>query len=184
MAPDTIKQAYRNRAEAFDQFVSAGQLPVKRAKFYEDCKRLKMVQLDKTILLADLMAYAKTELRIDPVSGQSLADKSRASEKEDLEIRKLRADVEAKESANRKEDDRWMEVVEHERQMAAFAGLMEESLLTIAAIKLSELVYLCGGDQRRAGEFNQGLRDLIASAMSEAVKEQTRTITFDGDDDA
>lgn len=178
-----FEQIYRTRAAAFEQFIQPQNLPVKRAKFYDDCKRLKMVQVDKTVRLADLLAYVKTELQVDPGSGRSLGDEEAAREKDQLELRKLRADVLAKENANRKEDARWIQVVDHETQMAAFAGLVEDNLKQLTTLRLTELIYLCGGDVRKAAEFNQGLEDLYARAFTDAVREQTQVIGFEGDDD-
>lgn len=175
-----IKQVYKNRTEAYALFIQPGRYGVSRSKFYEDCARLKMVQSDKTLLLADLLAYAKTELETAlPDAGRSLADEDHGREMKALELRKMRAEVESKEKAARKDDDRWMEVVEHQTQMAAFAGRIEEALQQITTIKLSELIYLAGGDMRRAAEFNQGLEELYALAMTDAVREQLQLVAFE-----
>lgn len=177
-----FQQTYKNRAEAFEKFIEGQNLPVKRAKFYEDCKRLKMLQPDKSVSLAALLAYAREELEIDPVSGQSLVEKDQAQRKFDLEMRKLEAEVAAKENANRKEDARWMEVAEHEAQMGAFAGLIDEALRQQATLRLSSLIYLCGGDIRRDSEFARALEDLHAAALTDAVGQQTRTVSFEDED--
>lgn len=174
-----FQQVYKTRAAAFDGFLSAQGLPVSRAKFYEDAKRLRLVQPDKTVRLGDLLAYVKEELKVEPLTGQSLEERDHAREKTALELRKLRAEVEARERANRREDERWMEVVEHETQMAAFAGRLEEALQQAAALRLPDLVYRCGGDPGRASELAEGLDQLHAAALSDAVREQVRTVAFE-----
>lgn len=180
--PD-FKQTYKNRSDAYSHFIQAGGYPVSKSKFYDDCVRLRMIQLDKSVHLADLMAYVKSELQVDPGTGRTMADEEHDRRKRDLEMRKLEAEVEAKEKAGRKDDDRWMEVVEHETQMAAFAGLVEEAFDQLTTLRLTELIYLCGGDVRKAAEFHQGLKDLIGATMTEAVREQTRSLHFDEDQD-
>lgn len=77
-----------------------------------------------------------------------------------------------------------MEVADHDIQMAAFAGLIEDTLKQFTTLRLMELIYLCGGDPRKAAEFNQGLEDLFAGAFTDAVREQVRGIGFEDDDDA
>jgi hypothetical protein len=182
-SPPDIQQTYRNRAAAFREFIAPHALPVSRAKFYADCLDHKLVQTDKSVRLADLLAYVKTEFSLDPVSGQSLADRTQERERAHLEVRKLRAEVEQKERANRKEDDRWLEVVEHETQMAAFAGRIEEALQQVTTLRLMELLYLCGGDAAKASAFNDGLAELFAAALTDAVRSHVQHIAFEEDEE-
>ena len=177
-----FKQSYKSRAEAFRLFIKPGGYPVGSAQFYIDCDERRMVQPDKTVQLTDLLAYVREKFEVDPGSGRSFADEEMAREKAQLEMRKLRAEVSAKEKANRKDDERWMEVVDHETQMAAFAGLIEETLKQFTTIRLNELIYLCGGDMRKAAEFHQGLEELYANAFTDAVREQTRPLDFENED--
>lgn len=178
-----FKQVYKTRAEAFRLFVAAQNLPRSQSQFYQDADRRKMVRPDKSVHLSDLLAYVQAELQGES-QGRSVVEEEMARHKAKLEIRKLEAEVEGKERANRKEDDRWMEVADHDIQMAAFAGLIEDTLKQFATLRLMELIYLCGGDPRKAAEFNQGLEDLFAGAFTDAVREQVRGIGFEDDDDA
>ena len=181
MTDVAFAQVYKTRAVAFEEFCAAQGLPVSRAKFYADCLRLKMVQTDKSVRLGDLLAYVRSELKVDPVTGQSLEDRDHAREKAELELRKLRAEVTTKEKADRKDDARWMEVVDHEIQMAAFAGRLEEALRQLTALKLPELVHLCGGAPARAGELHDGLEELVAAAFTEAVRSHHQVVIFDAE---
>jgi hypothetical protein len=178
--PDFIpKQVYKNRAEAFREFVQAQELPVSRATFFDHCAAHKMVQPDKTVFLSDLTGYVANVLKINAATGPSLGEKVRSQEMDDLELRQERAKTEKLEKENRKEDDRWMEVVDHETQMAAFAGRLEEALQQATALKLPELVHLCGGDSGRAAELSAGLEEVYAAAFSEAVRLRMQTLVFD-----
>jgi hypothetical protein len=177
-----IKQTYKSRAEAFAQFIKSGGYPVAKSQFYDDCSERGIVQVDKTVQLADLIAYVREKFEVDPGSGRSLVDDEYERKMRDLKLRKEIAETESKEKANRKDDDRWMEVVDHQTQMAAFAGLIEDTLKQFTTLRLSTLIYLCGGDIAKAAEFNQGLEELYFNVFTEAVREQTRAIGFEDED--
>lgn len=172
------QQVFKNRKEALN-WIRAEGVSVSQGKFYQDCEEFRLVQSDKTVLLCDLVAYMRRELKTGLRGpAQDLAAEEHSREIRDLELRKLRADVASKERANRKEDDRWIEVISHEMQLAAFAGQIEESLKQITTIKLSELIFIVGGELHKAAEFAHALDRLYAAALTDAVREQTKTITF------
>ena len=174
-----IQQSYKTRSEAFAKFIQLGKYPVKRAQFYVDCIELDMVQQDKTVLLVDLVAYVRKKFEIDPANNRSLGDEERVRNREKLEDRKLIAEVEALERKGRKDDAAWMETVDHERQMAAFGGLIEEALNQQATLKLSELIYLCGGDVGKSAKFAHALAALFSAALTEAVRDSERELEFE-----
>lgn len=179
-----VQQTFKNRKLAHAWLVAEG-VPVGQTKFYSDADRLGLVKPNKTIDLCDLITYIRSEFK-RPASGQpvnQIEAQDRQKEKEELELRKLRADVALIERKNRKDDDLWMETIEHEIQMAAFAGLVEDTLRQLTTIKLSKLIYLCGGDPSKDAEFNQGLEDLYATALTDAVKEKNRELTFTEDEE-
>lgn len=175
--PAEFRDVYRNRAEAHG-FLEGLGLPVSRAKFYDDADRLRFVQPDKTVRLVDLLAYARAELKVDPVTGRSLAEVDRGREKEELELRKLRVEVEAAERKTRREDARWIERAEHEIQIAAFAGRLEDSLRQRATLALADLLFACGGDPERGPELRDGLEQMIAAAFADAVSADVEAIAF------
>lgn len=183
-----IRQQYKNRAEAYALFIQPSGYGVKRAKFYEDCLRLKIVQQDKTLFLADLLAYAKSELEIAAGDSRSLADEEHAAAMRKLDLREKEATVLKKEREALQFDDRYMEVLEHDKQMGAFSGRLDAALQQLTTIKLPTLIHVCGGDQTRAAELNQALEDLYAAAMTDAVSESHQVVVFEaeevGDDDA
>ncbi len=181
MTPE-IRQTYKTRSEAFALFIKPGGYPVAKSQFYDDCTERGMVQRDKSIHLSDLLAYVREKFEIDPGTNQSLVDEEYERKMRDLKLRRETAETEAKERANRKEDERWMEKVEHETQMAAFAGRIEEALQQLTAIRLSRLIYLCGGEIGKAAEFAQALEDLYAAAFTDAVRDQVQPLAFEEDD--
>lgn len=180
--PD-FRDVYKNRAEAWAEFIEPHGLPVSRSKFYEDADRLRMVQPDKSVRLADLLAYARSELKVDAISGQRLrespGDREREQRVAELELRKLQAEVEAREKANRKDDSRWMEVVDHETQMAAFAGRLEESLRQLTSLRLTELLHLVAAEPSRGADLAGALEELYAEAMTDAVRLAVQPIAFE-----
>lgn len=177
-----IRQQYKNRAEAYALFIQPGGYGVSRSKFYEDALRLQMIQQDKSLLLADLLAYAKSELDTTKTDARSLADEEHALAMRKLELREKEASVLEKERKARQFDDRYMEVIEHDKQMGAFSGRLEAALQQLTAIKLPALIHLCGGDQSRAAELNQALEDLYAAAMTDAVSDSHQIVAFEAED--
>jgi len=178
-----IQQAYKTRAEAFAKFIQPGNYPVKKAQFYTDCIAKNMVQSDKTVLLVDLVSYVRRKFEIDPGNNQSMVDDSQAREKSAYELRKLKAETEAAERKGRKEDENWMEVVDHHQQMAAFAGAIIEALEQQTTLSLTKLIYICGGEISRAAEFSQSLTDLHTTALTDAVKDVVSEREFEVIDD-
>lgn len=177
-----IQQIYKTRAEAFKNFIQPAGYPVKKAQFYNDCADWHgqgLAQPDKTVLLADLVAYAREKFKVDSGYDRSPADEDYDRELRELKLRKERAETEAAERKGRKDDAEWMQVIDRDRQMAAFAGLIEGALNQQTTLKLSELIYLCGGDISRASEFAHGLADLFAAALTEAVRDSEQDVEFE-----
>ena len=94
--PD-FKQIYKNRADAYRDFIAPQNLPVKRAAFYEHCLEEKIIQADKSLLLSDLLAYVQKYFNVTQDPGQSLAERQRAEnrakredEEQELRLKRLR----------------------------------------------------------------------------------------------
>lgn len=178
------RQVFKNRVAAHTWLEQKG-IKVSQSSFFAHANKERLIQPDKTVLLCDLLAYVeKYHHRSAGLVGP------RSTEAEDLAKRKELADVERSEAdartakvkadeAERAASNRWIEVIDHDRQMAALAGQIEACLEQHTTIKLSELVYLCGGDIRKAAEFSHGLKSVYDAAITEAVSEQTRTIVFE-----
>lgn len=173
-----IRQTYKNRAEAYALLIQPGGYGVSRAKFYEDCARLRIVQPDKSLHLSDLLAYVKQELKASPVTGQSLGDVDQAREKEKEELRGLRLKNEKLEKENRKEDRRWMLRSEAEDHEAALVGLLRDTLRHLVRIQATSLLRTAGGSPSREPEFMQALLALVDHGFNELADAEEIEVEF------
>lgn len=173
------RDLYKNRAEAFAEFVEGQGLAVSRAKFYDDCLRLHMVQADKTVRLSDLLAWVKNDLKLDVLTGsrreESPGELDRLRQLSEFELRKAKAEVEKLEKANRKEDERWMEVAEHEIQVGALLGLALEEQRQLKDLRLPELLHVAA---QGPAELSEALDALLEDGFAEAVRYRERTVAF------
>lgn len=179
----TIQQTYKNRAAAL-RFLREWGFNYSERKFYGDCDKHSMIEPDgKSVNLASLIAYLWADHPPIPTGSEGAeADEHHIREKQIYELRKLKAETETAERKGRREDDAWMEVIDSIRQMAAFGGLVETSLQQQATIKLSELIYLCGGDIKHAAKFSHALDRLFADAMTDAVRDLEVEVEFEAED--
>ena len=166
---DNFKQVYKSRAEAFRKFIHPQSLPVSQAKFYQDADRLNLVRNNKTVHLSDLLAYVRAELQVNPSTGESLVERDQEKEKRDWEIRKLKAEVESREKANRKEDAKWTLKEDADIQAAALAGLIKDTVTHHLHLSRTKLVHVAGGDNNRAAEFAEEIENVLRAAFNEVA---------------
>jgi hypothetical protein len=178
-----IQQTFKNRAEAL-RFLRDWGFPFSERKFYDDCVKNGMIEPDgKSINLCSVIGYVWGMYPPVPKGdGFTSANERRIAEREDLEDRKLRAEVEAAERKGRKESDAIMEKVDHERQMAAFAGLVETNLVQQQMLHESELIHLCGGDVSNSSKFHFAMIDMFSAAFTEAVRDLEVEVEFEGNE--
>lgn len=103
---------------------------------------------------------------------------SRADEREEWEIRKLKADVEAKENANRKEDDLWMLKDEAIRRINTILIELDGSLRHHFFSRRDELILHCAGTSDRGPEFFEAIEDIISKSRNEVVRAGRIRMTF------
>lgn len=167
------KQTYKNRAEAYRLFIKVQNLPVGMTKFYDDCVALKLVNPDKSIDLAPLLAYMKDHLKIAPSTGQSLTDRSRENEIADLEFRKAKAEADIKEvqaqEAKRKLDEKWLHQEEAWAAIAGLIGTLRDNLRHQFHIGSAELIQLAGGDPLRSPEVYEKSEEIMNRAFNQVV---------------
>ena len=122
---------------------------------------------------------------------------SKAEEREDLEIRKLKLDVESKEMANRREDDRWLQKDEAWLQMAALIGTLRDALRHQCHVATARILILAGNNDRdcphckgeikaepsRGPEVYEGLAEIIARAFNEVLERGRIETLFIGETD-
>lgn len=136
-------------------------------KFSQDCKNgLCLVQPNKTYRSKDVKAYAE---RIKHDKRSATVAEGRAAEREELEIRKLKLEVEKRELENRREDDKWLAKEEAWAQLAALVGTLRDALRHQCHVGQAHLVHLAGGDPSRGPEVYEGLEEIIARAFNEVV---------------
>ena len=173
MSDFTPKQIYKNRAEAFKLFIEPQKLPVKQAKFYQDCDRLQIVGTDKTVELSMLLAYAKDELKISTPTGQSLVDRSREESRSKDDDRKAKAEADLKElqadQARRAMDERWLHRDKAWAALAGLIGTLRDSLRHQFHVGSVQLITLAGGDPQRAPEVYEGTEEILSKAFNEVV---------------
>jgi len=170
----TPKQTYKNRAEAFRQFVQAQNLPVSQSKFYQDAELLHLVGPDgKSIELSSLLAYTREKLKVSPTTGQSLVERSRMEERELHDDRKAKAEAQLKEiqvqEAQRRLDDKWLHRDEAWGALAGLVGTLCDTLRHHFHIGSVRLIELGGGDPQRGPEVYEGTEEILSRAFNEVV---------------
>jgi len=168
-----IKQFYKNRAEAFRLFIAAQKLPVSQAKFYQDADRLGLPDSDKTIKLSALLAYVKDDLKISLSTGESLTQRNRSQETEDLELRKLKAETERKERENedsaRALDKLWLHRDAAEEALAGLVGALQDALDHQIYSGVPGLIHTAAGEPGRIDEVTESLKVMVSNAFSEVL---------------
>jgi hypothetical protein len=179
-APDNFK----NRVAAH-RWLKAESIAVGQTKFYEDCEKLALVQPDKTIKLADLLAYIKAEHKTGPAGpsrDMGLAD--RQQKLDNLELRERELKVDKLEREKRAEDARWILKDDAFAQMAGIVGLLRDSLRHHAHRSAAAILHLAGGDPGRAAEVCEGIEsEIFARAFNELAGAGRVEVMFESEED-
>ena len=163
----TPKQTYKNRAEAYRLFFLAQNLGVGQTKFYNDADRLHLVNQDKTLDLASLLAYTKEELKLDPSTGQSLVERENSARRDELGIKELELKVAKLERDARKDDREWIKRdTVNEREGALVGTIMSEAKYRLSRA-VPVLITACKGDLQRLPE----VADLLDKALYQAFRD-------------
>ena len=164
MTTETAER-FKNRKAALLWLQQRGQIST--GKFYQDCADgLITTHADKTVSRFEVMQYAE---KVFGFTRQTAPAFDQAEKKSNLEIRSLELDVEKKELANRREDERWLIKEEAWAQMAAIIGTLRDSLRHHFHIGQGQLILLAAGDASRGPEVYEGCEEIIARAMNELV---------------
>jgi len=179
----TPQQVYKTRAEAFRLFCLPQKLPVSQAKFYQDAERLRMVRPDKSIHLADLLGYVKEELKVDPVTGQSLGDRDLTAKKELLAIKEQELKIARMEREAHKDDRDWIHREKvNEREGALVGQIMEEAKYQLTRA-VPEVIILCKGDITREIEVAQHIVKALYSAFRTLYESAEIDMVFGEDEE-
>lgn len=176
-----LKQTYKSRAEAYRLFIQGQKLPVGQTKFYNDAERLRMINQDKSIQLAALLAYVREELQIDPTSGRSLVEEEQARLMEKLDLREKELKVEKLEREHRKDDRDWIHRDKvNEREGALVGQILEEAKYQLEKA-VPAAITLCRGDIARRPEVASCLQEALYSAFRNLYENSEVDITFEGE---
>ena len=172
-----IRQTYKNRAEAYVLFIQPGGYGVSRSKFYEDCGRRRMIQQDKSLLLSDLLAYAKSELETAKAENRPFADEEYSREMRELDLREKRASVNTKEKAAQKDNGLWMLRADATDQAAALVVLLRATLRHHVTSGTDAVILAAGGNPARAVEVEATIQEIIAKGFNDlACSREARLI--------
>lgn len=173
------KQTYKNRAEAYRLFVSAQNLPVGKTKFYSDAERLGLVNSDKSIDLAGLLAYVKNELKVDPASGQSLVQVDMDDESRKLDLEEKRLKIEKLKRDGRKDDKEYIkrETV-NEREGALVGQILGEIRYQITK-SVDAVIAIGKADPVKRAEIARLLDETVLSAFRAIYESGEIDITFE-----
>ena len=175
----TPRQTYKNRAEAYRLFFQAQNLGVGQTKFYNDADRLHLVNQDKTLDLASLLAYVKEELKIDASTGQSLVEREHLARKDELEIRERELKVAKLEREERKSDREWIRRdTAYEREGALVGTIMSEAKYRLSRA-VPEVITLCKGDILRSAEVADHLDKALYLAFKTIYESSEIDIAFE-----
>lgn len=163
-APTPEGERFKTRKTALD-WIKAQGYQVSTGKFYQDCDSgFPAVHKDKTVSRFQVMQYVQ-QLDVERKSTST----DRAEEKEQLEINKLRLEVERRQIENRRDDDKWLNKETAYAHMAAIIGTLRDSLRHHFQVGSPALVHLAGGDHNRAPELYEGVEDILAKSFNEIV---------------
>jgi hypothetical protein len=156
-------ERFPSRKQALN-WLNAQGYKVSQGKFYQDCKDgFPVVHRDGTVSRYQVMQYGQ---QLD-ISSRSIPQFDQSARREDLEIRKLEADVLAAESKARKEDTRWMLKEDAWSSVAALLSGLQDSLRHHLHEGQGLVVHLAGGKPDREPEVYEAMVDLVGKAFNE-----------------
>ncbi len=180
-------ERFPSRKQALNWLNSQGY-KVSQGKFYTDCKEgFPTVQRDGTVSRYQVMQYGQ---QLD-ISSRAMPQFDQSARREDLEIRKLEADVLAAESKARREDDRWILKEDAWAAMAAMLSGLRDSVRHHLHEGQGLVVHLAGGTPDREPEVYEAMVDIVGAAFNELAgarlegtfaEEITEEITEGGED--
>jgi hypothetical protein len=158
-------ELFKNQAEAL-RWLRAQGCEVARGKFYADAKVGRyLVRPDKAVSRASVAEYLVRHLREQPAPVLDLVDYSQ--ERQALEVKKLKLEVEKREIDNRHADRAW---IRRDQAWANVAGLvvaLDDALRHHLYEGQGLLVHAAGGDHSRGPQVYEAAVELIAAAFNE-----------------
>ncbi|MCP3177291.1 hypothetical protein MJO47_09290 [Desulfuromonas sp. KJ2020] len=183
MAEPRAQQVFKNR-KAAHLYLLSESIQVGQTKFYDDCGRYNLVQPDKSILLADLLAYVRAEHKQGPAGpGRDLGAEDRQRKIDELDLREKELKVEKLEREKRNEDRKWVERDKvYQREGALVATLMNELRYQIK--KVSPLVVsACHGEPERSIEVANLMERSVFDAFQAIYERGEISADFEEEND-
>jgi protein-tyrosine phosphatase len=161
--PGATGERFINRKQALN-WLNAQGYKISQGKFYQDCGAgFPMIQRDGTVSRYQVMQYGQ---QLD-VSSRSMPLIDLSGEREELEIRKLRAEVMEKELKARREDHRWLHKEDAWAAVAALLSTLQDNIRHHLHEGQGVLVHLAGGDPVRESEVFEATVELVGRAFDE-----------------
>lgn len=183
---DTPPQTFKTRKAAHRWLQDEG-VAVSQGKFYQDADRLRMIQPDKSVQLSDLLAYVKNQLKISPVSGQSLGEVDDDRTKAKADARKAVADADKAEmqaEAMRREMDKaWVPRDRADEECCVWVSRLRDAVDYHLGKQLLALIHACGGNPGRLSEAQAVLAEALAAAANEIANAEEITVVIEDLDD-
>lgn len=156
-------ERFAHRKQALDWLKAQGY-KVGKTKFYEDCAAgFPALHSDGTLSRYQVMQYGQQQ----DVATRSLPQFDNSAEREELEIRKLRAEVKEKEMKTRREDALWMHKVDAWAAVAAGYATLKDNIRFQLHEGQGQLVYLAQGKPETAPQVYEAAIDMVDRAFDE-----------------
>jgi hypothetical protein len=173
--------AFKDRSEAVKYLQEQGY-KVKKSKVYADAKKgLLRVQHDGRVLKVDLKAYAISTLDKVNKQDEALAEQRTVTkvekqiEKTDAQIDRLRFDLE-------REMGKYIPKGDFEMEIAARAAVLDIGIRHWIQSFVEELIYICGGDPKAAGEIIEKGNETLDKLMNDFASTKKFQVIILGDE--
>lgn len=159
-------ERFVNRKQALN-WLSAQGYKISQGKFYQDVAAgFPVLDRDGSLSKFQVMQYGQ---QLD-VAARAGTPPDRSAERDDLEIRKLRAEVEEKEHKARREDHRWMLKEDGWAAMAAVLSSLKDHLAFRLHEGVGVVVHLAEGEPMREPEVYEALLDIVGKAFNDVAE--------------
>lgn len=161
--PATEGERFANRKQALNWLQAQGY-KVSQGKFYQDCEAgLPALHRDGKVSRYQVMQYGQ---QLDGAT-RAVPHFDQSARREDLEIRKLEAEVNEKEQKARKEDARWMLREDTWAAVAALLSTLQDGIRHHLHQGQGLLVFTAGGDPAKEPEVFELAVELVGRAFGE-----------------
>lgn len=185
--PENTPQIFKNRS-AVAKWLAENGYKVKKSKVYKDVDAgLLKMELDGTITIESVRRYIGhpeagiSEQIKTAETGQDREVReyhrktaSAKAEKIELEVQKLRREMEV-------EEGKWIPRENLELEMAGRAAVLDQGLRNLIQIRVDHWINLVNGDQARSGELRAAMFDELDALMNSYVSTDTFQVLFEED---